>query len=210
VLPEPMPQNHDVLAYLLDPPAPKKGIITDLDDTLWSGIVGEVSPEHIAWDLASHRQSHGLYQKLLNALATEGVLVAVASKNDPAIVTRAFEREDLLIRPQQFFQLEVCWNAKSKAVERILETWIIGADSVIFVDDSPMKLAEVAAEHPGIQCLLFPRHGVTRRVEGESKARLPADARGQPAARAQAQVCDHPQIPTTRARCIRTWLWTWF
>jgi FkbH-like protein len=148
----------DALAYLLAPPAPKKGIITDLDDTLWSGIVGEVGPEHVAWDLASHRQSHGLYQKLLNALVTEGVLIAVASKNDPAIVARAFEREDLLIRPQQLFPVEVSWNAKSKAVGRILETWNIGADSVIFVDDSPMELAEVAAEHPGIQCLLFPRN----------------------------------------------------
>ena len=33
------------LALALVPPAPKKGIISDLDDTLWSGIVGEVGPE---------------------------------------------------------------------------------------------------------------------------------------------------------------------
>ena len=31
------------------------------------------------------------------------------------------------------------------------------ADSVIFVDDSPMELAEVAAQHPGIECVLFPK-----------------------------------------------------
>ena len=41
---------------------------------------------------------------------------------------------------------------------RILETWNIAADSVIFVDDSPMELAEVAAAHPGIECVLFPKH----------------------------------------------------
>ena len=41
---------------------------------------------------------------------------------------------------------------------RILETWNIAADSVIFVDDSPMELAEVAAAHPGIECVLFPKN----------------------------------------------------
>ena len=147
----------EALAQLLAPPPPQKGIITDLDDTLWFGLVGEVGAENVSWDLASHRQLHGLYQKLLSTLASEGVLVAIASKNDPTIATRALEREDLLIRPSQFFPTEISWNAKSIAVTRILETWNIGADSVVFVDDSPMELAEVASAHPGIECILFPK-----------------------------------------------------
>ena len=145
------------LAHLLAPPPPKKGLITDLDDTLWRGVVGEIGPENISWDLASHSQLHGLYQKLLASLAAEGVLVGVASKNDPAVVQRAFEREDLLLPPDRVFPLEVHWNAKSGSVERILQAWNIAADTVVFVDDSPMELAEVAAAHPGIECLLFPK-----------------------------------------------------
>src|SRR5262249_30015243 len=66
------------------------------------------------------------------------------------------EREDLLLRPQQVFPVEAHWNAKSGSVGRILEAWNVSADSVIFVDDSPMELAEVAAAHPGIECVLFP------------------------------------------------------
>jgi FkbH-like protein len=42
-------------------------------------------------------------------------------------------------------------------VARILKAWNIGADSVVFVDDSPMELEEVRAAHPGIECLLFPK-----------------------------------------------------
>jgi FkbH-like protein len=145
------------LALMLAPPATKKGIISDLDDTLWSGIVGEVGPDAVSWDLASHTQLHGLYQKLLSSLADCGTLVAVASKNDPAVVEKAFQRQDLLLRREQVFPIEVHWNAKSVSVGRILETWNIGADSVIFVDDSPMELAEVAAAHPGIECVLFPK-----------------------------------------------------
>ena len=146
------------LAQTLLPPAPKKGIISDLDDTLWSGIVGEVGPDAVTWDLASHAQLHGLYQKLLGSLADSGTLIGVASKNDPAVVHQAFERPDLLLRPDQVFPIEVHWNAKSGSVARILETWNIAADSVIFVDDSPMELAEVAAAHPGIECVLFPKN----------------------------------------------------
>ncbi|MGD0500275.1 MAG: HAD-IIIC family phosphatase [Bryobacteraceae bacterium] len=145
------------LARLLAPPAPKKGLISDLDDTLWCGIVGEIGPEKVSWDLASHHQLHGLYQMLLAALAEEGVLIGVASKNDPAPVQQAFQREDLLAPPGRIFPMEVNWNAKSVSVERILRAWNIGADSVVFVDDSPMELAEVAAAHPGIECLLFPK-----------------------------------------------------
>ena len=146
------------LAQALLPAPPKKGIISDLDDTLWSGIVGEVGPDAVTWDLHSHTQLHALYQKLLGSLADSGTLIGVASKNDAAVVAKAFERKDLLLRPEQVFPVEVHWNAKSGSVARILEAWNIGADSVIFVDDSPMELAEVAAAHPGIECVLFPKN----------------------------------------------------
>lgn len=146
-----------LLATALVPPAPKKGIISDLDDTMWRGIVGEVGPEDVHWDLHSEAQIHGLYQKLLGSLSDHGTLVGVASKNDPAVVSKAFERPDMVLRQEQVFPIEASWNAKSGAVKRILEIWNIAADSVIFVDDSPMELAEVAAQHPAIECILFPK-----------------------------------------------------
>jgi FkbH-like protein len=144
------------LSALVVPVSPRKGLITDLDDTLWSGMVGEVGPDGVTWDLSSHSQAHALYQNLLAALASEGVLIGIASKNDPANVERALQRADLLIRPQQIFPCEVSWNAKSAAVGRILRAWNVGADSVVFVDDSAMELAEVAAAYPGIECIRFP------------------------------------------------------
>jgi FkbH-like protein len=146
-----------VLARLLAPPPPKKGLITDLDDTLWFGLVGETGPEQVSWDLASHHQLHGLYQKLLASLAEEGVLVGIASKNDPAVARQALGRQDMLLPLERVFPVEASWDAKSAAVERILRVWNIGADSVVFVDDSPMELAEVAAAHPGLLCLPFPK-----------------------------------------------------
>jgi FkbH-like protein len=145
------------LASLIHSPQPKKGLITDLDDTLWAGLVGEVGHESVTWDLASSSQIHGLYQQLLRALADQGVLIAIASKNAPEVVQKALEREDLRLPIQKIFPLEVHWDAKSGSVDRILKAWNISAESVVFVDDSPMELEEVRAAHPDIECVLFPK-----------------------------------------------------
>lgn len=145
-----------LLAQLIRKPAPKKGLITDLDDTLWRGIVGEVGVDGISWHLDQHTQIHAFYQKLLDALAAEGVLLAVASKNERSTVEAAFGRRDLALAANHFFPLEVSWGPKSDAVTRILKTWNVGADSVVFVDDSPLELAEVKAAHPDVECIQFP------------------------------------------------------
>src|SRR5580698_2162462 len=41
-----------LVTTLVQSPSPKKGLITDLDDTLWSGILGEVGSAGVSWDLA--------------------------------------------------------------------------------------------------------------------------------------------------------------
>ncbi len=158
----PYTQGHaealgSAFAKLLRFPEPKKGLITDLDDTLWLGLVGEIGHQEIAWDLASHAQMHGLYQQMLRAFAEQGVLVAIASKNSSEVVEKALARTDLILDRERVFPLEVHWDVKSGSVNRILKTWNISADSVVFIDDSPMELAEVKAQHPGMECILFPK-----------------------------------------------------
>ncbi len=140
----------------LFPVAPKKGIITDLDQTLWKGNLGDVGVDGISWSLDGRSQAYAVYQQMLASLADSGVLVAVASKNDLELAEAALQRPDILLQPSQIFPIEVGWGAKSDAVGRILDAWNIGADSVVFVDDSPMELAEVSEKYPAIECLRFP------------------------------------------------------
>ena len=40
-----------MLARLVHPPAAKKGLILDLDDVLWSGIVGEAGVDGVTWEI---------------------------------------------------------------------------------------------------------------------------------------------------------------
>jgi FkbH-like protein len=146
-----------LIATLIRNPLAKKGLITDLDDTFWQGVLGEVNPEGVSWDLDHHTLTHGLYQQLLASLADSGTLIAAASKNDPALVEKAFRTRNPILARDQIFPLEANWGPKSESVRKILEAWNIGSDSVVFVDDSALELAEVKAAYPDIECMLFPR-----------------------------------------------------
>lgn len=147
----------ELLAALIQDSPPKKGLITDLDDTLWAGILGEIGVEGISWDMAGHAHMHGLYQQFLASLASAGVLLAAASKNDRALAEQALGRRDLLLSQDNLFPLEIHWGPKSESVRRILETWNIAPGDVVFIDDSPMEVAEVHASFPQMECMVFPK-----------------------------------------------------
>lgn len=147
----------ECLADLVLPPSPKKALITDLDDTLWAGILGEVGLEGISWNLDQGTHLHGIYQQFLESLVSAGILLAVASKNELQNVHRAFERDDLRISKDSIYPFEVHWSRKSESVRRILGLWNIGADAVVFLDDSPIEVAEVKNAFPEMDCIVFPK-----------------------------------------------------
>jgi FkbH-like protein len=118
--------------------------------------VGEVGAENVSWDLDGGGQIHGIYQQFLDSLADSGVLIAIASKNDPAIVDEALGREDMRIPPERIFPVECGWTEKSLSIERILAAWNIAPDDVVFIDDSAMELAEVQRSFPALRCVRFP------------------------------------------------------
>ena len=148
----------ELLAATIRNAPPRKGLITDLDDTLWSGILGEAGVDGICWEMDGRAHIHGLYQQFLASLASAGVLIAVASRNDEALVEQALSRKDMLLKRDSLFPLEVHWGLKSESVRRILRTWNIGPDAVVFVDDSPMEVAEVHEAFPEMDCIVFPNN----------------------------------------------------
>jgi FkbH-like protein len=141
---------------VLCPLAPKKGLITDLDGTLWDGISGEVGVDAISWSQERHTQTYGLYQQMLGHLASCGVLLAVCSKNEMATVKAALARKDLFLNAESCFPVCANWGPKSASVGQILQAWNIAADAVVFIDDSPMELDEVQRAYPEMTCLAFP------------------------------------------------------
>ncbi|MGH9535664.1 MAG: hypothetical protein ACRD2E_12490, partial [Terriglobales bacterium] len=72
--------------------APRKVLCTDLDNTVWGGILGEDGAEGIATGTAFPGNCYREYQLQLRHLAARGVLLAAVSKNDEAGVRDAFAR----------------------------------------------------------------------------------------------------------------------
>ncbi len=144
------------MAHVLVQPPRKKGLVVDLDNTLWAGIVGDDGVANVSWELASHSQHHAFFQRLLNLLAESGILVGIASKNDAAVAEEALNRPDLLVDRQHLFPVLANWGAKSESVRAIARAWNVAENSLVFVDDSELEREEVARSQPGIDAIAFP------------------------------------------------------
>lgn len=95
--------------------------------------------EGIAWDMASYTHLRGLLQQFIAALASAGVLLSAASKNDRVLVEQVLTRRDILLPREKVFPVEAYWGPKSESVGRILKEWNIASDDVVFFDNSPWR-----------------------------------------------------------------------
>ncbi|WP_280257229.1 HAD-IIIC family phosphatase [Nocardia wallacei] len=116
-----------------------KCLVWDLDDTVWPGVVleadgGEPKPEAL---------------RAIRVLDERGILHAVASRGDTAAATAHLRRHGL---EDMFSAVEVGWGPKSEAIRRIAESLNIGHESMAFVDNDPVELAEVASAYPEVRC----------------------------------------------------------
>jgi len=134
---------------------PKKLIITDLDNTLWNGILGDDGYEDLRFDDSPKGKYFYLYQKFLSSLAARGIILAVSTKNSPEIVEEAFAKLKMICKAELFTIIEASWEPKSHGVDRILSTLNLLPNSAIFIDDNELELAEVAARFPEIAAFHF-------------------------------------------------------
>jgi FkbH-like protein len=119
---------------------PLKAIAVDLDDTLYSGVLGEDGASGV--ELTS---GHHALQERLVQFQRQGVLLALISRNELDDVRQLFRsRTDFPLRLEDFSAVEVSWGDKAEALERIASRLRIGTDAMVFVDDNPGELASVA------------------------------------------------------------------
>src|SRR5439155_10045510 len=110
------------LAALRRPAA--KCLALDLDNTVWGGIVGEVGVEGVQCS-DGHYPGNAFadFGRAVLALRARGVLLAVASKNDRALVDQVFrDRTDMPLRPEHIAEWEVHWRPKPESLRRIAES----------------------------------------------------------------------------------------
>jgi FkbH-like protein len=131
---------------------PRKLLALDGDNTLWKGVVGEDGVEGL--DIGARQRA---LQDFALAKKREGMLLAVVSKNVAADVDAVFSRRaDMRLRADDLATSRVNWLPKSQNLESIAAELDLGVDSFVFIDDSPIECAEVAAACPAVLTVLLP------------------------------------------------------
>ncbi|MBU6430200.1 MAG: HAD-IIIC family phosphatase, partial [Cyanobacteria bacterium REEB65] len=126
-----------------------KAIVVDLDHTLYDGVLGEDGPQGLVL-----KPEQGELQSTLARLQAEGILLAIASRNDPADVDQVFSvRPDFPLRREQFSAVMASWGPKPESIRQIAADLRIGPDSILFLDDNPGELTAVARELPEVRLL---------------------------------------------------------
>jgi FkbH-like protein len=116
----------------------RKLVACDLDNTLWDGLIGEGPVRH-----------HLERQRTLAALRQKGVVLAIASKNDPANV----RFDGGVLGADDFVHSEINWNPKAQSIRRIAETLNLKTKDFVFVDDRPDERDLVTRGVPGVIAL---------------------------------------------------------
>ena len=136
---------------------PKKVLVLDLDNTLWGGVVGETGPHGIGLGESPEGEAFRGFQKHAKELADRGVVLAVASKNNPADAREPFEVNDNMhLKLDQIAAFEACWEPKGVTIARMAETLSLGLDSFVFFDDNPAEGEQVRQALPDVEVVDVP------------------------------------------------------
>jgi FkbH-like protein len=135
----------------------KKCLVVDLDNTLWGGVVGEDGINGIKLDMAYPGNAYLAFQQTLRAFKDRGVLLAIASKNNPPDVEEAFEKHPhMLLSKADFAAVQVGWQPKSQMIEAIADELSIALEHIVLIDDNPVECEEVSRVLPMVRTLRFP------------------------------------------------------
>lgn len=134
-----------------------KVLVTDLDNTLWGGVLGEDGVDGIQ---IGPEYSGGAYLNLQRAILdvyARGVLLAISSKNDESDALSAIDTcQGMLLRSRHFSATRINWNDKAQSLREIAAELNVGTDSLAFLDDNPVERDRIRTEMPEVCVIDLP------------------------------------------------------
>ncbi|MCB0706722.1 MAG: thioester reductase domain-containing protein [Saprospiraceae bacterium] len=133
-------------------PVPKV-IVLDCDNTLWRGVIGEDGLDGI--EISPAFQA---FQRKLLVCHEQGILLALASKNNEAEVLAVFDTHpDMILTRDHIVAHKINWNPKCQSILELQEALNLGLDSFLFVDDNPVEVDQCSTQVPEMLSVLFPK-----------------------------------------------------
>lgn len=130
----------------------KKCLVLDLDNTLWSGVIGDDGIQGIVIGQGSAAgEAHLAVQSAALSLHARGVVLAVSSKNEDSIARQVFrEHPDMLLREQHIAAFQANWQDKASNLQTIAKALNISVDALVLLDDNPAERQQVRMALPEV------------------------------------------------------------
>ena len=130
----------------------KKGIVLDLDNTLWGGVIGDDGVEGI--ELGPETpigQSYYFFQNYLKDLKDIGIILNINSKNEYGNAIKGLNHPNSVLTPDQFISIKANWEPKNVNFINIAKELNLLPESLVFIDDNPAERNIVKEYIPNIE-----------------------------------------------------------
>ena len=135
----------------------RRALVLDLDNTLWGGVIGDDGVGGIVLGQGAEGEAYLDFQAALKELTGRGIVLAVASKNDPEVARRPFlEHPEMLLKLDDIAAFAANWGPKSESIALIAAELGLGLSSLAFLDDNPYERAEVRRALPEVDVPVLP------------------------------------------------------
>jgi HAD superfamily phosphatase (TIGR01681 family) len=105
----------------------KKCLVLDLDNTLWGGVIGEDGVDGISLAASGVGSIYRDVQRVAKELATQGVLLAVSSKNAMSDALSPFkEHPHMVLKEEDIVKFKANWEPKPDNIAAIARELNIG------------------------------------------------------------------------------------
>ena len=134
-----------------------KVLVADLDNTLWGGVIGEDGMTGIKLGPEYPGAAYRAVQRAMLDLSRRGILLAIASKNNPDDAMEALQRHPgMVLKASDFSAVRISWNDKAQSLREIAAELNVGIDSLAFLDDNPAERQQVRTALPEVLVLDLP------------------------------------------------------
>ena len=131
--------------------AAAKVLVLDCDNTLWGGVVGEDGVEGLVLGQDGPGQAFVDFQAVAKGLSREGIILALASKNNEAEVWQVFDQHGaMVLQRSDIVAWKINWQEKAQNIRDMAAELELGLDSIVFWDDNPIERDKVRHVLPDV------------------------------------------------------------
>lgn len=128
-----------------------KVLVTDLDNTVWRGVLGEDGLDGIEVGVSNAARPYRDVQLVLKLFQRQGMLLAICSKNDEALALKAIEgHPGMILRRSDFAAWRINWQNKADNLKALAAELELGLDRFVFIDDQPAERMLVREQLPEV------------------------------------------------------------